>query len=102
MARIARAWAVGEIPDDVYRETMAELRRAESAAAAELARIGPVDTPDPVQTASAVDALLALWPRMTPAEQVRALRTVVDKVVIRRAAHWREPEEQRVEVQFRW
>ena len=103
MVRIARAWATGDVPDEVYRETMAELRRAEARAAAELARIDAVAVPvDPVEAASAVDALLGLWPEMTYAERGKALRSIVDRVEVRRAAYWREPEQDRVTVRFRW
>lgn len=103
MVRLAKSNAVDPLPDEVYREAMAELRQAEQAAAAELARIGDVGVPhDPVQAANAVDALLGLWPDMTFAERGKALRSVVDRVVVRRASRWREPEADRVDVQFRW
>lgn len=103
MVRLTREWSLDEhLPDDVYRETMADLRRAESAATAELARIGPDTEFDPIETANAVDALLALWPEMTNAERIKAIRSVAVKVVVRKAAYWREPEDQRVKVKFRW
>ncbi|HWJ10858.1 MAG TPA: recombinase family protein [Nocardioides sp.] len=103
MVRLAKTNALDPLPGEVYRQAMAELRDAERAAAAELARMGPVEPPvDAVEAANAVDALLGLWPEMLPAEQGQALRAVVDTVVVRPAARWREPEEDRVEVRFRW
>lgn len=103
MTRIAREWALGQLPDEVYRATMAELRAAETSAAGELARLDVAGAaPDPDQAATAVDALLGMWPAMTVAERGRALRTLVDRVVVRAAARWREPEEDRVVVRFRW
>lgn len=103
MVKLAKDNALSRLPDDVYRQAMGELREAEQAAAAELARLGPVATPDPEGTASAVDALLTLWrdPDVTPAERGRALRALVDRIVVRPADYWREPEEMRVDVQFR-
>lgn len=103
MVRLAKNHALSPMPDEVYQQAMAELRQVEQAAAAELARLGPVDVPvDPVEAANAVDALLGLWPEMLPAERGRALRVVVELVVVRPASRWREPEEQRVDVRFRW
>jgi DNA invertase Pin-like site-specific DNA recombinase len=103
MVRLAKNHALSPLPDEVYRQAMAELREAERAAASELARIGPVGPPvDLVEAAGAVDALLGLWPEMLPAERGKALRSVVSSVVVRPAGRWREPESDRVEVRFRW
>lgn len=103
MVRLATRWAMGEVPDAVYQESMAELRAAESGAVAELARLGAVEEPpDPIEAASVVDTLLSLWPEMTFPERGKALRTVVEKIVVRRAERWREPENERVTVHFRW
>ena len=103
MVRLAKSHALERLPDDVYRQAMAELREAEQTAAGELARMGGVEVPhDPVEAATAVEALLGLWPEMTFAERGRALRAVVDRVVVRPAARWREPESERVDVRFRW
>ncbi|MGW3808811.1 recombinase family protein [Micromonospora sp. NPDC005113] len=103
MVRLAKTNALDPLPDEVYRQAMGELRDQERAAAAELARIGPVEPPaDPVEAAGAVDALLGLWPEMLPAERGKALRSVVSLVVVRPAGRWREPEADRVEVRFRW
>jgi len=103
MTRAAKGWALGDLPDEVYRDTMAELREAEAAAAAELARVGSVEVPeDPTAASSAVAALLDMWPEMTFAERGRALRTVVSRVEVRAASRWREPERDRVTVHFRW
>lgn len=102
MVRLATTHALDPLPDEVYQQSMAELRQAEAAAAAELDRIGTVaEIPDAEQTASAAEALLSLWPQMTYAERIRALRPIVEKIVVRRADRWREPEKDRVLVHFR-
>jgi DNA invertase Pin-like site-specific DNA recombinase len=103
MVRLATSHARDQLPDAVYQEALAELRRAESAASAELARLAPaVDAPAPEAEAAMVDQLLALWPDMTMRERGRALRSVVAAVVVRPSERWRQPEEERVEVRFRW
>lgn len=97
MVRLAKTNALDPLPDEVYRQAMGELREAERTAAAELARMGPVEPPvDPMVAADGVDALLEFWPEMLPAEQGQALRSVVERVVVRPAARWREPEKDRV------
>ncbi|MEU4772925.1 recombinase family protein [Micromonospora sp. NPDC023644] len=103
MVRLAKNNALDPLPGEVYQQAMAELRDAERATVAELARLGPAEeSPDPAEAASAVDALLGLWPEMTHAERGKALRAVVERVVVRPAGRWREPESERVDVQFRW
>lgn len=103
MTRVAKRWALGELPDEVYQDAMAELREAEQAAAVELAHAGTLDIPeDLVAASSVVAAMLEMWPEMTFAERGRALRTVVSRVEVRAAARWREPERDRVTVHFRW
>lgn len=103
MVRLAGAWAVGDVPDAVYRETMAGMRATESAVSVELARLRPAaehGTAD--EAATAAEALLDLWPRMTMAERNLSLRSVVSRVVVRRAAVWREPESARTTTYFHW
>jgi site-specific DNA recombinase len=103
MAKLATQWALDEVPDQAYRDSRGEMQAAETAVLAELARLGPAEPDqDPAVTAKAAEALLALWPRMTYAERGKALRSVVDRVVVRAAERWREPEADRVEVVFRW
>ncbi|MFG3418709.1 recombinase family protein [Micromonospora sp. NPDC048063] len=105
MVRLAKSHALERLPDDVYRQAMAELREAEQGAAGQLARLGSVEVPpDPVAAANAAEALLALWQDqdVTHAERVKALRSIVDRIVVRPAARWREPESDRVDVQFHW
>ncbi|MDG4798946.1 recombinase family protein [Micromonospora sp. WMMD980] len=103
MVKLATRNALDQLPDAVYQEALSGLRRTEQAAAAELARLAPaVEVPDPEREATAVETLLRLWPDMTMAERGKALRAVVERVVVRPAEHWRQPENERVEVQFRW
>ncbi|WP_416902715.1 recombinase family protein [Micromonospora echinospora] len=103
MVKLATRNALDQLPDDVYQEALGELRRAEASAAAELARLAPVrDAPTPEAEAAAVETLLALWPEMTNEERGRALRAVVDRVEVRAAERWRQPESERVTVHFHW
>lgn len=99
MVRLAKNHALNPLPDEVYREALAELRQAEKAAAAELARLGPGEPAvDPLEVAGVVDALLVLWPDMLPSERGQALRALLTGVVVRPAGRWREPEEDRVRI----
>lgn len=85
------------MPEAAYRAAIAELTASETALSVELSRIGPaakMQTPE--ETANAAEAMLALWPNLLPDEQGQVLRTVVRRIVIRKAAHWREPEADRV------
>lgn len=103
MVRLVRDNAMDPLPDEVFRQAMAELRDMEQVALAELARLGPAQEPQEVMSsASAVEALLGLWPQMTSAERGKTLRAVVVRAVVRPAGRWREPEAERVEVVFRW
>ncbi|GAA3765811.1 hypothetical protein GCM10022379_37050 [Micromonospora maritima] len=103
MVRLARDNAMDPLPEEVYRQVMAELRETERAALAELSRLGPAEEPrEAVEAAGAVETLLRLWPQMTAAERGKALRAVVSRVVVQPAASWRQPEDQRVQVAFRW
>ncbi|MEU0081406.1 recombinase family protein [Micromonospora tulbaghiae] len=105
MVRLAKDNALVPLPEDVYRQAMAEIRQAEQTAAAELARLGDDDpSPDPEVAARGVDALLALWqmPEATHADRGKALRSIVKRVVVRPAERWRQPEAERVSVIFRW
>lgn len=105
MVKLATENAMQRLSDEVYSQAVAELREVERSAAVELARIGD-DEPalDPEVAARGVDALLALWelPDATHADRNKGLRSVVDRVVVRPAERWREPESKRVRVDFRW
>lgn len=103
MAKLTKRWALNEVPDQAYQDALAEMQAAETAALAELARLGPAEPErDPAGTARAAEALLAMWPRMNFPERGKALRSLVDRIVVRAAQRWREPEADRVEVLFRW
>ncbi|AYF32163.1 hypothetical protein CSH63_32945 [Micromonospora tulbaghiae] len=103
MVNLVKERALRRVPEPVYRQALAELRASEQAAASQLARLGPaIREPDPEAAAGAADSLLALWgdAEVTHAERVRALRSIVGRIVVRSAARWREPEHDRVDVQF--
>lgn len=101
-ARLRAAWALDEKADDgSYQVAIAELQDAESAIAAELANARQATLiPDPFEVANAAEALLTMWDEMLIAEQGRALRTVIKKITMRKAARWREPEADRLEIDF--
>lgn len=101
MAKLSRAWALGDVPDAGFHTPMAELRAAERELSAQLDGLdAPVVTAPPRALASVGERLLRLWPEATVAERSRLVRLVVRRVVVRKAARWREPEADRVTVDF--
>jgi site-specific DNA recombinase len=101
MAKLAKAWALGDVSDAGFHAPMAEFRAAEVLWQQKLAGLRPVEVlASPDEAANAAEALLVLWPDATMAERNRLLRTVVRGFVVRRAAFWREPEVDRVSVEF--
>jgi site-specific DNA recombinase len=100
IGKMAKAWALGDLTDDEYAP-VAELRAEAETIRDQLAAVTPAkDRPTPEQLATAAEVLVALWPDATPEERNRMLRPIVAKVVVRRAARWREPVEDCVDVQF--
>lgn len=100
-ARITKEWGLDDMPDDAYRQSMHELRRAEAAAAVELARVGAATAyPTSTAAANAAEEMLDLWDEMEPAEQGKLLRTQVREIIVRRADYHREPEACRTQVFF--
>lgn len=101
MAKLAKGWALGGMSDAEYEQPIAELRAAESELRHQLDALEmPVVTAAARVVAAAGERLIRLWPDATPAERSRMLRAVVRRVVVRRAAFWREPEADRVTVEF--
>jgi site-specific DNA recombinase len=90
--RLAKGWALGDVPDSGYHGPMAELAEAERAIQASLdAAMSEGAGVDPSVTAHTADAIIQAWPDMLPNERNLALRALVDRVVVRKAAYWREP-----------
>jgi site-specific DNA recombinase len=101
MTKLAKAWALDDVPDSGYHQPMAELQAAEAELQRQLLTLQrPVVTASPKTIAAAGERLLKLWPGRSAPERNRALRLVVRRVVVRRAARWREPEADRVTVEF--
>lgn len=101
LARLSKAWALGEIGESEYAGPVVELRAAEQELRRQLDRLDtPVVTAPPRAVAAAGARLLGLWPEATPAERSRLLRLVVSRVVVRGAAFRREPEADRTVVEF--
>lgn len=101
MSRIAKEWALGRLPEHAYQESMRDLQESETAlltAIAAATRV--VNLPSPTQMANLGERLLAEWPRMSPSEKNRLLRKLVKRVVVRGPAFYREPEADRVVVEF--
>lgn len=84
MAKLATSYAMSELPEHAYRQSMAELTAAESAAATALRTAEKAGTVRmPVEAANAAQALLDLWPNLTEAERNRALKAIVERIVLR-------------------
>jgi len=102
IARLAKAWAMGDLLDDEFHQASGELRAERDSLLERLTELGDTEVrPTPVQFAGLVDALLARWDEMSPQQRNRALRALVAKVEIRRADYWREKEADRVMVTWR-
>jgi hypothetical protein len=101
ITRLSKGWALGDVPDTGYYGPMGELRAAEVELRRQLdGLVEPAVLASPDEAADAAGVLLELWPDATFAERGRMLRAVVLRVVVRRAAFWREPEADRVSVEF--
>jgi site-specific DNA recombinase len=101
MARLSKRWALGELVDAEYEGPRDELRAAEAELVRQLDVLdAPVVSAPPRVIAQAGERMLRLWPDATVAERARLLRLVVRRVVVRRAVRWREPEADRVTVEF--
>lgn len=102
ISRLAKSRALGELDEDEYQPAIAELRAERDGLQARVAALGDVeDRPTPAAFASAAEALLATWDRMKVHQRNRALRALAERIEVRRAAFWREPESERVEILWR-
>jgi len=102
MVRLAASWALGDVPDAVYQESMDGFRADETRLSQALAAHTGVERPLlPEEIVPLADELLRLWPRMDGQQRNRALRTIVDRVVLSPASFYREPAKTRVKVHFR-
>lgn len=103
VSRLTEGWARGTVPDEAYRQAVERLSAAEKAQEVQLAEIrDAVDAPEPDMVVNLVGRLLDLWPDLSAAERNQGLKTVLKSFTVRRAKRWREPEAERVTVQFRW
>jgi site-specific DNA recombinase len=101
MGKLATGWAAGKVPDAGYEQAMGPLVAAERELEDQLREVATsAAQPQPAAIASLAERMLAAWPKMTIAEQNRALKQVVRRATIRRSAYWREPAADRVEVEF--
>lgn len=99
IAKLTTAWARSQIGDSEYKASIAELRAAETVATQRLEGLNSsADAPDPIEHATATEALLMLWPEMLPDERNRAMKRIVKRVVVRRRRNWLEPEANRVQI----
>lgn len=93
IAKMSKAWALGDLTDDEYA-AVAELKAEAETLRGQLAEMdntAGAQQLTPEQAATAAETLLQLWPDATPAERNRMLRPIVRQVVVRRSARWREP-----------
>ncbi len=101
MTKLTEGWLAGRVPDGVYDDKIRELKDREEAVSRRRLALAPAPRlVGPAELASAGERLLAMWPSMTDGERNVALRQVVARVVVRRADGYREPEEDRVTVEF--
>jgi site-specific DNA recombinase len=99
--RVTDGWARGLVPEEQYRELTEVYREQEAALQGRLDDLKRVTArPEAAAYATLVEKLLALWPRMDIEQRNRALKDAILRVVIRRSERWREPVDDRVEVQF--
>ncbi|MEU8186060.1 recombinase family protein [Micromonospora carbonacea] len=102
MARTTQRWAREQLDDRTYEDTMVELRAAEAQLVQNLAGTrAVVETAAPELVVSLGEKLLALWPEMNGAQRNRALRQVLVTVTLRPSTRYRQPAEERVDVQWR-
>jgi site-specific DNA recombinase len=102
MARATERWVRGQIDDRTYEDTMASLRAAEdrlARATVELRRAAEV--PDTGKLVKLAERLVQLWPRMDGGQRNRALRDLVEAVVISPAEKQRQAVGDRVRVEWR-
>lgn len=101
-ARATQRWAREQMDDRTYEDAMAELQAAEDQMVESLAEAQTtVETVSPEQVVSLAEKLLELWPEMDGGQRNRALREVLVAVRIAPAAYYRQPADERVEVDFR-
>jgi site-specific DNA recombinase len=102
LVRLAKALAMGDLQQEEFRSVSVDLRAEREALQAKLSDLGDVESrQSPENFASSVTALVARWPEMEPQHRNRALRVLIERVEVRRAAYWREPESDRVTVTWR-
>lgn len=101
MVRLTTRWARDQ-RDDVFEQAMAQLREQEQRLQQRIDQLATTETaPPPEQVATLADELLRLWPELDAEQRNRALRTLIDHVVIRPATRWRQPPAERIEIRWR-
>lgn len=102
VVRLAKMNAMGQLDDEEFAAAAGQLRAERDGIHARLAELGDTgDGVDPEKFATAAQALLRMWPEMNAQRRNRALRAIVDRVVVRKATRWREPVEDLVTVTWR-
>lgn len=102
MARATERWARDQLDDRTYGDTMVALRAAEDRLSETLGDLKrTAETPEPGKLVALAEKLVALWPRMDGGQRNRALRDVVDFVIINPSQRYRQPADERVEVEWR-
>jgi DNA invertase Pin-like site-specific DNA recombinase len=99
MGRLAKAWAEGAGDVGGLKDAQAELAAEADGLELRLLAIDVGEVPQSAEEKSLLaEKLVGMWPVMSPSERNQALRTVVKRVEVRRAARWREPVEDTVRV----
>jgi site-specific DNA recombinase len=101
LKRIREGWALGDITDTEYQDSLKDLRAAEQAGLTQLEEAqgtaGGLGV-TPVEAADAAGAMLEMWPRMTGHERNIAMRSIVKHAAVRPKRFRGEPEGDRVVV----
>jgi DNA invertase Pin-like site-specific DNA recombinase len=101
MSRATERWARGQLDDRTYDDTMTALQQTETELALTLGSLQQAaERPSPKKVAMLGQRLLQLYPQMNAEQRNRALKGLIEKIVIRSAARYREPAHLRVEI--RW
>jgi site-specific DNA recombinase len=101
MSRSTERWARGQLDDRTYDDTMTSLRQTEADLAVSLASLEQAaERPPPKKVAMLGERLLKLYPRMNAEQRNRALKDLVEKIVLRPAARYREPAHLRAEIHW--
>lgn len=101
MTKLTKGWLAGGVPDSAYQGLVGPLRAEEESLEARLERSLETEAADPGRLVVLVEEMLAMWDDMLVPERALVLRDVVSRVLVRAAAFFKEPEADRISVEWR-